>query len=147
MGALVLRAMLEIVQGDSLFPVIGRIVMVTPPNQGAEIADLFSRKSIFQFIMGPNLLNMRTDSSSLANHLLIPTNVEIGIIAGARFDKHGYNPLIKGDNDGYLSPAKTRLGTEKEYVEVSDSHSMIIHNKKVLKMIYNFLRMGRFSIQ
>jgi triacylglycerol lipase len=145
MGALVLRSMLSSSQKDSAFPVIYRIVMITPPNHGAEIANFFGESPVLRYILGPNLQHLMTDSSSLANHLPVPGNCEIGIIIGVRAGKNGYNPFIKGDNDGYLTPNATRLGTEKESVFIPSEHSMIIHNKRVLELVYSFLKNGNFD--
>jgi triacylglycerol lipase len=145
MGALVLRAMISSVQKGSPFPVIYRIVMITPPNHGAEIADFFGESPVFRYILGPNIQHLMTDSSSLANRLPVPGNCEIGIIIGVRAGKNGYNPFIKGDNDGYLTPNATRLGTEKESIMVPAEHSMIIHNKRVLELVYSFLKNGNFE--
>ena len=145
MGALVLRSMLNFSQKDSSFPKISRIVMIAPPNHGAEIADLCAGNKILNFLLGPNIQSMRTDTSSLANHLPIPIHSEIGIIAGYKNKVNGYNPLIKGDNDGYLTPERAKLGVEKDFVEVPASHAMIVHSNYVLKIVYSFLTTGYFG--
>jgi triacylglycerol lipase len=144
MGALVVRSMVNKMEGDPGFPVVKRIVMITPPNHGAEMADFFASSKIWRFILGPNIQNLSTDSGSLANHLPVPRKYEIGIIIGINKNQKGYNPFIKGNNDGYLTPKSAKLGTEKESVFVPSEHSMIIHNKKVLKLVCNFLTNGKF---
>jgi triacylglycerol esterase/lipase EstA (alpha/beta hydrolase family) len=145
MGALVLRSMTERMEADSAFPVVRRIVMVAPANKGAELADIFSKGKVWRYVLGPNLQHLTTDSASLANRLPIPGKYEIGVIVGIKGNLKGYNPFIKGDNDGYLTPESARLGTEKETYYVTAEHSMIIHNKKVLRLILKFLQNGTFE--
>jgi hypothetical protein len=145
MGALVLRSMLGRVQDDSLFPKAYRIVMIAPPNHGAELADFFAPFKALCYLLGPNIQHMKTDTGSLANHLPVPRNMEIGIIIGVKNAKQGFNPFIEGDNDGYITPHSAKLGTEKESVFVPAEHSMIIHNRKVLELINAFLTKGSFK--
>jgi hypothetical protein len=145
MGALVFRSIVDKIQNDGAFPKVNKIVMIAPPNHGAELADFFVSSSIWRYILGPNLQHLSTDTNSLANHLPIPKNYEIGIIIGINKNTKGYNPFIKGNNDGDLTPKSALLGTEKEDVYVSSEHSMIIHNKKVLRLVYSFLIKGKFE--
>ena len=145
MGGLVVRSMLRYAEKDTDFPKIARIVMLTPPNKGAEIADFFANIAVLQWILGPNIQHLRTDSSSLANNLpAIPKSTELGIIVGAKFDGKGYNPLIKGDNDGFLSIDKTQLKTGKEYITVPEAHMMIIQDRNIQNRIVGFLQKGYF---
>jgi hypothetical protein len=141
--------------GDSLYARIKRDTldtlsfvthsMVAPSNKGAELADLFSKGKMWRYVLGPNLQHLTTDSNSLANRLPVPEKCEIGVIVGIKGDLKGYNPFIKGDNDGYLTPESARLGTEKETYYVTAEHSMIIHNKRVLALILKFLQTGTFE--
>ncbi len=144
MGGLVVRAMLSYARGDSLFPQIQRIVMLTPPNKGSELADFFSQFDIVNWVLGPNLKHMRTDSASLANNLPVAADKEVGIIAGARFDGEGYNPIIEGDDDGFVSVGVTRLGTESDFIVLPEGHVFIIHNSATQQNVLSFLRHGRF---
>jgi uncharacterized alpha/beta hydrolase family protein len=144
MGALVVRSMLQYVNENDSFPTVHRIVMIAPPNAGAEIADLVSSYDILCKILGNNLVNMRTDSSSCANNLPIPENAEIGIVAGGRGKKFGYNLFINGDNDGYLTPEKTKLGIEKDFIVVKGEHAFLTQKKQVCNLILDFLKNGYF---
>ncbi|MBN2188289.1 MAG: hypothetical protein JW699_02455 [Chitinispirillaceae bacterium] len=145
MGALVVRSITGKMEQDSAFPKVHRMVMVAPPNRGAELADLFSKGKMWRYVLGPNLAHLTTDSSSLAHRLPVPERYEIGVIVGIKGNMKGYNPFIRGDNDGYLTPASARLGSEKETYYVNAEHSMIIHNKKVLRLVLKFLRAGTFE--
>lgn len=147
MGGLVVRGLLNFVKTDPAFPIIARIVMIAPPNHGAQIADFFSATSVLKWVLGPNVEHMRTDSNSFASKLPIPRSSELGIILGARFDGVGYNPLIKGDNDGFLTAEKAKLGTEKETITVPEAHIFMPQNRTVRKYIVHFLRYGNFTAE
>jgi triacylglycerol lipase len=144
MGALVVRSMLNYSLNDPDFPKIFRIVMIAPPNKGAEIADIYSSFKFLKFLFGPNLQKMKTDSNSFACGLPVPLEAEIGIIVGIRGKKHGYNPFIKGDNDGRLTPGKAKLGLEKDFVPVKGRHTMLTQKKTVRKLVLEFMESGNF---
>ena len=144
MGGLVVRSLLGHAKQDSAFPRICRIVMLSPPNKGAEIADFFAQSKVIKKILGPNLEYMTTDSTSLANKLPVPEDEEVGIIAGARFDDKGYNLIIEGDDDGFLTTDKTRLGTEKDFIVIPEAHFFMAHNKKSKEYVLRFLKTGKF---
>jgi hypothetical protein len=110
----------------------------------SQIADFFSDIPVVKQLLGPNITHLRTDTASLAHHLPVPKNIAIGIIVGGRFKDHGYNPFIKGDNDGFLSPDRARLGTEKEITYVTEVHFWMELNTTVHWRVIGFLRNGTF---
>jgi len=144
MGGLVVRAMLKYSAADLLFPKIFRIVMIAPPNRGADIADFFKDAKSLKKLLGPNVEKMQTDSSSYANQLPIPYNTEIGVIVGRRHKDKGYNLLIEGDNDGLLAPERTFLGNEKDVAYVRYSHLGVIRRKEPRTLVVEFLKFGEF---
>jgi hypothetical protein len=87
---------------------------------------------------------MKTDSGSYANKLPKPVKSEVGIIIGIRGKKYGYNPFIKGDNDGLLTPDRTKLGTEKDVAIIKVGHTLLTQNKTVRKLVVEFLKSGTF---
>ncbi|MBD3241198.1 MAG: hypothetical protein GF331_11480 [Chitinivibrionales bacterium] len=144
MGGLVVRAMLGKAQGDTSFPVVRRVVMLAPPNKGAQLADFFSRWRFVRWAMGPNPRSMLTDTTSLVHHLHVPEDPELGIIAGARFDGEGYNPLIDGDDDGFMTVDRTRLGTEDDFAVLPVGHILMVRDPRVHEYVLAFLRNGAF---
>lgn len=144
MGALVVRSMLQYSLKDKNFPVIFRIVMIAPPNSGAEIADFYSSFEILKKLLGPNVRYMKTDSGSYANKLPKPYHSEVGIIVGIRGKKHGYNPFIRGDNDGLLTPQRTTLGIEKDIAFIKNEHAALTRKSVVSKLTVEFLKYGTF---
>jgi pimeloyl-ACP methyl ester carboxylesterase len=61
---------------------IGRVVMLAPPNQGAAQADRATRW--LSWLYKP-LAELQTSETSTARTLMIPANVDVGVIAG-RYD-------------------------------------------------------------
>lgn len=144
MGALVFRAMNEYTDTAQVFPLMDRIVMIAPPNNGSPVADYFAQYSFFKFILGPNITNLTTDPKLGAAKYPIP-GCEVGLIAGKHGDKKGYNVLLKTDNDGVLAPEKTKLGIEKDVVFVTAWHNGLLRNEKVIKYTLSFLKTGKFK--
>ncbi len=143
MGALVVRSMLQYSLQDSTFPVIYRFVMITPPNNGATVADFYSSFKILRPILGPNIVHMRTDSNSLAHKLPVPVKTEIGIIIGER--SWGKNDKrFEGENDGVLTPEQAKLGIEKDIAIAHCHHIRVPKTKQVRQWVINFLRFGSF---
>ena len=139
MGSLVVRALYNHIQPNFQFPFIHRIVMIAPPNKGTTLADFWSKIGIARMIGGPNVVNMTTDTIKGASRYPIP-DAQIGIIAGYRGTKHGYNFLLKGDNDGIIPYENTNLPNEVEITYVKASHWAITQKKKVIEMTINFLK-------
>lgn len=144
MGGLVVRAMLKYSGTDKNFPKIFRIVMIAPPNRGADIADFFKAADGIKVLLGPNVEKMETDSTSYANQLPIPCNSEVGIIVGVRKKERGYNLFIPGNNDGLLAPKRVYLGNEKDVVILNYGHLSLIKRKAPRKLVIEFLRVGFF---
>jgi hypothetical protein len=144
MGGLVVRAMLKYSGTDQNFPKIYRIVMIAPPNRGADIADFFKEAKKVKVLLGPNVEKMETDSTSYANQLPIPFNTEIGIIVGVRRKDRGYNHLIPGNDDGLLTPERVYLGNEKDVAIVNYDHLGVIKRKKSRRLVIEFLQTGVF---
>lgn len=145
MGALVFRNMLKYAGLDPDFPEIYRIVMISPPNQGADIADFFKDNEKWKDVLGPNVQKMETDSLSYANQLPVPIDCEIGVVIGKRGKRKGYNPWINGDNDGLIKPEHTLLGNEQDTITLKLNHGALTQRKKSRKRIMYFLKSGSFD--
>jgi len=145
MGGLVVRALLQYSKTDSLFPLINRMVMLSPPNEGSHVANFFASMKIGRIISGPNLEVLQTDSSSEAKHLPIPYDAEVGIIAGIRVEGKGYNPCIEGEDDMLVTPDQMTLGVEKDFFKVKEMHFFMPQNEKVKSQVVYFLKNGHFN--
>ncbi len=144
MGALVVRSMYKNLDSIEKHPVIFRIVMIAPPNKGAEIADIYAKSAFTKWVLGPNIELLKTDSSSYANNLPVPEDSEVGVIVGIKGDKYGYSLRIKGDDDGRLKPERTTMGIEKDVAVFHEEHTVLTQKRKVIKIILEFLKFGSF---
>ena len=144
MGALIVRGLFSVLPSDSPFVCMKRVVMIAPPNNGAEITDFFSSIPVIRNLMGRNLTFMRTDSAALVHTLPKKLNTQIGTIAGVQFSKFLFQKDSTVPNDGYLSLENAVLGTENDFLLVPDNHLFILHNHFVKKNTLHFLRTGTF---
>jgi pimeloyl-ACP methyl ester carboxylesterase len=124
-------------------PRIKRIVMVGPPNNGARMAEIFGRNSVFERIVGQSGQAIASHWQDLAKHLAVP-QVEFGIIAGGRRDEEGYNPLLLGDDDLILSVEETKLKGARDFLVVEGLHAFLMSYEDVHKSALRFLEYGYF---
>jgi len=134
MGSLVLRAA---VNHPECPPeaLIGRAVLLAPPNQGASWGRLLSQFSILRNIAkdeaGRQLMT-ETDFEHLGQ---FPLSMEILVIAGNR----SINPFIPGENDGTVAVKETYLSTPHEHKIIKAGHKSILFNKKALSLTKEFI--------
>jgi hypothetical protein len=145
MGGIVVRSMLKNINDKEHFPTVYRIVMMAPPNKGAEIADIYTSRKGFDPIKRPNMWKMRTDSDSYVNTLPIPSHSEVGVIVGYKGNMQGYNREIEGDNDGRVRPQSTLMGIEKDVAYIKAEHTFMTVKDKTVKLIIEFLKEGKFT--
>ncbi|MCA9067453.1 MAG: alpha/beta fold hydrolase [Planctomycetaceae bacterium] len=138
MGGLVVRSFLKEHQDDR----IQRMVMLGVPNQGANIADMLKNNVFFKLIYGPAGKQLGIDEGFIAN---LPTpKFEFGVIAGARGDEKGYNPLVPGDDDGTVSVESARLPGAADYAAIQCLHSFIMNHAETIAYTSHFLKTGQF---
>jgi pimeloyl-ACP methyl ester carboxylesterase len=146
LGNLVIRRYLgdqtDAAKGKSPDKRIKRIVMLGPPNQGAEMAEKLGDYEAFA-ALGPAAEQLGKRWPELKQTLAAPT-CEFGIIAGGRGDGHGYNPLLSGDNDGMVTVVSTRLPGARDFLLVNDLHFVFLFSPDVQKPTLEFLRHGYF---
>lgn len=145
MGALVVRLLYLHAESTGSFPLINRTVMIAAPNQGTKVADFLFKSTILRKFFGSNIKYLTTSIQYGAKTLQVP-DCEIGIIAGVTKNKYGYNPFLKGNNDGYLAPESCSLGVEKDFLLVHSSHWGLVHSKIPIDATIRFLQSGSFSI-
>ena len=123
----------------------GRVVMLSPPNQGSEIADAVSESPILsELFLGPAGSRLVTDSAGIVVELG-PPNYELGIITGSR----SLNPigswLIPGPDDGKVGVDRARLEGADAFRVIPATHTFIMNRQDVADECIHFLREGRFS--
>lgn len=139
-GGIILRHF----QKKSLLPRTGRVVMLSPPNQGSEVVDTLKKYSLFSMIMGPSSLQLGTDPDSVPN-TLGPVNFELGIITGNTSLNPIFSHIIPGDDDGKVSVQRAKVDGMADFLVVPHSHSFIMANEGVAKQVAYFIQHGKFN--
>jgi pimeloyl-ACP methyl ester carboxylesterase len=139
MGGIVLRYYLA----NHELANLGRVVMLSPPNQGSELADWVAESPILQRILGPSLEELRTDSASVPNELG-PVDFELGIITGNRTNNPLYSRLIPGEDDGKVAVERAKVGGMADFLVVHHTHTYIMMSDEVIEQTINFLEEGAF---
>ena len=121
----------------------GRVVMLSPPNQGSEIVDAFSDSPRLQALLGPAGARLGTDSSGIA-HELPPVSFDLGIITG----NASLNPigswLIPGPDDGKVGVRRAMVEGADDFLVVPSSHTFIMNDSGVADQTLRFLESGAF---
>ncbi|MBI9036346.1 MAG: alpha/beta hydrolase [Bacteroidales bacterium] len=145
MGGMVVRSLYSHLHKGINFPFIHRIVMIAPPNNGSPVADSLEQYELIRFLVGPNIVNLTTDTLTGAHKYPIPT-AELGVIIGiADREKWMYSVPLIGDNDGVVMAESAKMGVEKDIVYVKASHIALVFNEEVRKQVVYFLKEGVFE--
>ncbi|WP_340115450.1 alpha/beta fold hydrolase [Pelagibius sp. 7325] len=139
LGGLVVR---ELINRDGLWNdqrQLGRIVMLAPPNQGSELAEVLELLPPYHWIGGPSA----SEIAAGPPFALPPENVEIAVIAGGTAGGGGFNPLLSGNNDGVVTVAETDLPGVRDRLTVPALHTLIAASPQTIAATLNFLENGR----
>lgn len=141
LGSIIVRTYL---QNHSL-PPGSRIVMLAPPNQGSELADLaqqtYPRLSRFA---GPAFEELGTGSETLLPKLS-PIEYEVGIIIGNKSWNPVFSKILPGNDDGKVSVERAKLQEMKAFLVAPCNHTTILLNAGVQQQISHFLENGGFD--
>ncbi len=140
LGGIILRLHLKVKQ----YPNMGRVVMLSPPNKGSQVADFLKDWDLYQFAMGPSGQEIGTNPDSIPNKLG-PVGFELGVITG----DVSFNPftslLIPGPDDGKVSVESARVKGMKDFIVLPHSHTFIMNSQEVIDQVIFFLKTGNFS--
>lgn len=142
MGGIVLRYYLEHEKLTNL----GRVVMLSPPNQGSPLVDEIGDWGLYKSINGPAGQQLGTDLNSVPLSLG-PVDYPVGIITG---NKHSFfdawaAKLIPGEDDGKVSIEGAKVAGMSDFLVVPYTHSFIMNKKDVLSQSVFFLLNGSFK--
>ena len=140
MGGIVVRYYLK----HHDVPALGRVVMLSPPNQGSELADLFNKSALFKKFVAPAGRELGTGIDSLPRKLG-GADFDLGVIAGSK----SYNPInsliLDGPDDGTVTVDSTRMPGLVDFIVLPCSHNSIIRDKTAIGQVIHFLRYGAFQ--
>ncbi|ESP63011.1 Lipase [Smithella sp. ME-1] len=122
---------------------LGRVVMLSPPNQGSELANIFQENSLITFFGGPVIKQLGTCPTSIPNQLG-PVYGEVGVITGDKSLNPLFSYLIPGKDDGTVSVESTKVEGMRDFLVVHRSHTFIMNSTEVISQVLNFLQQGKF---
>ncbi|MGD8494687.1 MAG: alpha/beta fold hydrolase [Gemmatimonadales bacterium] len=122
----------------------GRVVMLSPPARGSELADAFTDVPLLRSVLGPALTELGTDPDSLVRRLPA-ADFELGVITGDRSLNPLSDHLIPGPHDGKVSVERARVPGATDFLVVPASHTFIMNRGDVAGQVVAFLRHGRFD--
>lgn len=140
MGGIVVR---QYLQTNSL-PEGSRLVMLSPPNQGSEVADYLREFFLYQWVTGPAGQQLGTDNKSLPNRLK-PVGIEVGVITGDKSFNPWFSSIVSGPDDGTVSVEGARLKEMTDFIVVENTHTFIMRDPNVHQQVFHFLKYGRFN--
>lgn len=141
MGGILIRFFLR----DYVIEDLGRIVMLSPPNQGSEVVDHLKDWTIYKWYNGPAGQQLGTGPDSLVMQLGA-VDYPVGIITGndpSVFD-FWFEDLIPGPDDGKVSVEKAKVEGMTDFLVLPYSHTYIMQEEEVIQQILRFLRDQKF---
>lgn len=120
---------------------LGKLVMLAPPNRTARLAELANEIRAAGVIMGDCVHEL---AEGVAEELALPP-LPFGIIAGAKGDGRGWNPLIEGDDDGVVGVEETRLLGAADFLALPVLHTFIMNDPAVHRATLSFLSTSSFT--
>lgn len=123
---------------------IGRVVMLSPPNQGSELVDELKDISLFRWIAGPTGRRLGTDPASIQSGLG-PVRFELGVITGNSSFNPLYSRLIPGPDDGKVSVERAKVAGMTDFMVLPHTHSFIMNSDEVIQQTLYFLEHARFD--
>jgi pimeloyl-ACP methyl ester carboxylesterase len=121
---------------------LGRVVMLSPPNQGSEIIDAFGHYEWFQTLNGPAAQSLST--TGYVTHLPA-VQFPLGVIAGSHSTNPLFSHLIPGSDDGKVSVTSTKLANMDDHITLPVTHTFMMTDPTVIKQTIHFLRNGVFQ--
>lgn len=125
---------------------LGRVVMLAPPNAGSEVVDHLRKWAIYRRINGPAGLQLGTDANSVPRALgALPASAEVGVIAGNRTLNPFFSAWLPGVDDGKVTVASSHVAGETDHRTMPYSHTWLMWRSPVLSEVRAFLRDGHFT--
>lgn len=125
-------------------PSLGRVVMLSPPNQGSEVVDRLRGLAFFRWLNGPAGQELGTDPEGVPAQL-DPVDFDCGVITGNRVIEPWLSWMIPGESDGKVSVENARVEGMGDFLVVPHSHTFIMRQRGVIEQVVHYLRHGSFA--
>ncbi len=127
---------------------LGRVVMLSPPNQGSVVAETLKNWWFYAWLNGPAGQQLSTTPDSVPNQLA-QVDYPVGIITGDRhtFFDAWFSHLIPGEDDGKVSVKRAKVDNMSDFLVVHQSHPFIMNSNYVQAEAVHFLNHGIFKHQ
>ena len=139
MGGVLVRSYLS----EQPEPHEGRVVMLSPPNQGSEIVDAFADSDLLRSFLGPAGSRLGTTPDGIASQLP-PVRFSLGIITGSLSMNPIGSWLIPGPDDGTVGVERANIEGSSSFLVLPATHTFIMNRRDVAEEVVHFLRHGRF---
>ena len=123
---------------------IGRVVMLSPPNNGSEIVDEWRDNFVFKWINGPAGEQLGTDENGLPKKLG-KVGFDLGIITGDRSVNLILSCIIPGKDDGKVSVQSAMVNGMDDFIIIHATHPFIMKNRHTIEQVTAFLICGKFK--
>jgi pimeloyl-ACP methyl ester carboxylesterase len=125
---------------------LGRVVMLSPPNQGSEAADQLQDLGLYEWFNGPAGQQLVTGPDGIPTQLG-PVDYPVGVITGNRhaFFDSWLADLFPGEHDGKVSVERAKVEGMRDFLVVPYAHPFIMNADEVIGQSLHFLRHGRFA--
>jgi hypothetical protein len=140
LGGIIVRT----IQKNEPFENIGRVVMLSPPNQGSELVDTLGEYAAFGWVNGPAGDQLGTDTNGFIAKLG-PVEFDLGVLTGDRSINGINSMIIPGDDDGKVSIESAKVEGMADYKVIHATHPYIMKNKESIALTIQFLKTGAFS--
>ena len=140
LGNFVVRGYLDQYQNKKF----SNIVFIAPPGKGSILAERFENFKPFKWIFGETGLKLGKGHDDYWRKYPAPY-LPFGIIAGGANTKHGFNPLVPGDDDGTVGVQETIIEGYTDYILIHGLHSTLLWQNEVIDQIVHFLQNSKFE--
>ncbi len=124
--------------------ILGRVVMLSPPNKGSEVIDKMGNMPGFYWFNGPAGQQLGTSEDSLSQKLGA-VEFELGVITGNRSINIFLSLLIPGDDDGKVSVENVQVEGMSDFLILPHTHPLIMEAEDTIYQVIYFLQSGYFD--
>ncbi len=139
LGGLLIRCLLHTYTPSNC----GRVVQISPPNQGSVLVDKLKPYTLYKILFGPAGQQLSTNQSSIRS-LLGPVSYPLGIIAGNVCKNPLISSIMGGPSDGRVLVQHTTLAGMTDHLVLPFHHSVLPYMPIVHQQTAHFLKHGTF---